>query len=110
MATFDHEYSERECQLLKRADDFFGDNPELQAEVIHHISLAHQYKKLKQVVSEVESNRPVVKLLLPRNISFIAAAKAGIMDGALMYAADQVATASLGNWKGRMLIPGTFFL
>jgi hypothetical protein len=110
MATFDHEYSERERQLLKRADDLFGDKPELQAQITQYINLVHQYKKLKQMESEVESKRPVVKLLLPRNISCIAAAKAGIMDGAFMYAADQVATASLGNWKGRMLIPGTFFL
>jgi len=110
MATFDHEYCEQERQLLKLTDDEFRDKPELQARVIRCISLARQIKKLKQMESEVKSNRPVVKLLLPRNISFIAAAKAGIMDGALMYAADQVATASLGNWKGRMLIPGTFFL
>jgi hypothetical protein len=108
MATFDHEYSERERQALKRADDLFGEEPELHAKITQYISLVREYKNLKQMKSEVESNWPVVKLLLPRNISFIAAAKAGIMDGALMYAADQVATASLGNWKGRMLIPGTF--
>jgi hypothetical protein len=115
MATFDHEYSEQERQLLKIADDEFEDKPELRAKVIKCIGLARQLKKLKQMEreakqmeSEVESNRPVVKLLLPRNISFIAAAKTGIMDGAFMYAADQVATASLGDWKGRMLIPGSF--
>jgi Heterokaryon incompatibility protein (HET) len=109
MATFDHEYCEQERQLLKLTDDEFRDKPELQARVIRCISLARQIKKLKQMESEVKSNRPVVKLLLPRNISFIAAAKAGIMDGAFMYAADQVATLSLGDWKGTMLVLGSFF-
>lgn len=72
------------------------------------ISLARQIRKLKQMESEVKSNRPLVKLL-PRNISFVAAAKAGIVDGAFMYAADQVATVSLGGWKGTMLVPDGFF-
>jgi Heterokaryon incompatibility protein (HET) len=117
MSTFDNEYFERERQLLKHADDVFGDKPEVHALAIKYISLGLKIKKLKQMQSEakqreseVESNRLAVKLLLPRNISFIAAAKAGIMDGAAMYVMDQAATAFLGYWKGHMLSWGTFLL